>query len=127
MVNISGIFLLWTNLEKLSPNASPEEIFHKLGVLSLFMNFLGPCCQHLRQIFRTSVNKNKRLSVLTTDKAMMTPCQLDIYPSVSSFSSYRWSDPLDMPVDVSIFWLQLIQPGKKKGEKQDRNLHLNSN
>lgn len=103
MVNISGIFLLWTNLEKLSLNASPEEIFHKLGVLGLFMNFLGPCCQHLRQIFRTSINKNKRLSILNTGKAMMTPYQLDIYQSVSSFSSYRGSDPLDMAVTVSIF------------------------
>lgn len=100
MVNISGIFLIRANLEKLSLNAPPEEIFHKLGVLCLFMNFLGPCCQHLGQIFRTRFSEMERLSVVTTDKAKMTPYLLDIYLRASSFSLYVG---FDMPVDVSIF------------------------
>lgn len=103
MVNISGICLLRANLEKLSLNAPPEEIFHKLGVLGLFVNFLGPCCQHLRQIFRTRFSKMERLSVVTTDKAKMTLYLLYIYLRVASFSSYGGFDPLDVPVAVSIF------------------------
>lgn len=103
MVNISGIFLLRAHLEKLSLNAPPEEIFHELGVLGLFVNFFGPSCQHLRQIFRTRFSRMERPSVVTTDKAKVTPYLLDIYLRVASFSSYRGFDPLDMPVDVSIF------------------------
>ena len=36
--------MLQTNLKELFADATPEEIFHKLGVLSLFMHLFGPCC-----------------------------------------------------------------------------------